>query len=167
MNRKNFLQHATLGTGGMIAASYLFGQNTQGKSDPLPAEKVKEFVIAGHGDINKVKEMLLEFPTLLYGTWDWGGGDFETALEGAGHMGNKEIANHLINLGARTNLFVLTMLGKTQIVKTWLDTFPQYLGARGPHGFTFLHHAQKGGDDAKELLDYFQSKGLKETKVAL
>jgi hypothetical protein len=167
MNRKNFLQHVSLGTGGMIAASYLFGQNTQGKSDPLPAEKVKEFVIAGHSDISKVKELLTEFPTLLYATWDWGGGDFETALEGAGHVGNKEIANHLINLGARTNLFVLTMLGKTQIVKTWLDTFPQYLSARGPHGFTFLHHAQKGGDDAKELLGYFQSKGLTETKVAL
>jgi hypothetical protein len=32
---------------------------------------------------------------------------------------------------------------------------------------TLLHHAQKGGDDAKELLDYLQSKGLKETKSPL
>ena len=111
--------------------------------------------------------MIIELPTLLYSTWDWGGGDFETALEGAGHVGNKEIANHLIGLGARTNLFVLTMLGKTQIVKPFLEAFPQYLNARGPHGFTFLHHAQKGGDDAKELLEYFQSKGMKDTKVAL
>jgi len=82
-------------------------------------------------------------------------------------MGNKEIANYLISLGARTNLFVLTMLGKTQIVKPFLDTYPQYLNARGPHGFTFLHHAQKGGDDAKELFDYFQAKGIKEMKVTL
>ncbi len=103
----------------------------------------------------------------VYATWDWGNGDFETALEGAGHVGNKEIANYLIGLGARTNLFVLTMLGKTGIVKNFLDSFPQYLNTRGPHGFIFLHHAQKGEDDAKELLDYFQSKGLKETKVAV
>jgi len=171
MNRKIFLQQAAIGTGSIIAIPYLLsGQNStqkQPKGDPLPQEKVKEFVSAGHNNLDKVKQLLGEFPTLLYATWDWGGGDFETGLEGAGHVGDKEIANYLIGLGARTNLFVLTMLGKTSIVKNFLDTFPQYLNARGPHGFTFLHHAQKGGDGAKELFDYFQSKGLKETKVAL
>ena len=111
--------------------------------------------------------MLLELPSLLYATWDWGGGDFETALEGAGHVGNKEIANFLIDTGARTNLFVLTMLGKTQIVKAYLETWPGYLNARGPHGLTLLHHAQKGGEDAKELLDYLQTRELKETKMKL
>ena len=171
MNRKNFLQHAIVGTGSVIAVPYLLSGQTipkvAPKGDPLSPEKVKEFVVAGHNNLDKVKELLVEFPTLLYATWDWGGGDFETGLEGAGHMGNKDIANHLIGIGARTNLFVLTMLGKTQIVKAYLETYPQYLNARGPHGFTLLHHAQKGGDDAKELLDYLQSKGLKETKAAL
>ena len=71
------------------------------KADPLPAEKVKEFVSAGHNNLEKVKSLLLELPTLLYATWDLGGGDFETALEGAGHVGNKDIANHLIKSGAR------------------------------------------------------------------
>ena len=99
--------------------------------------------------------------------WDLGGGDFETALEGAGHVGNKEIANYLIKQGARTNMFVLAMLGKTNIVKPYLEAFPEYLNARGPHGFTFLHHAQRGGEEAKEMLEYFQSKGLKETKMKL
>ena len=172
MNRKVFLQQVAIGTGSILAAPYLLsGQTTATlkppKGDPLPAEKVKEFVGAGHNNLDKVKLLLLELPGLLYATSDWGGGDFETALEGAGHVGNKEIANHLIELGARTNLFVLTMLGKTTIVKSYLEVFPQYISARGPHGFTFLHHAQRGGDDAKELLEYFQSRGLKETKVAL
>jgi len=166
------LQQLAIGAGGFVAVPYLLiGQQTQVTNktavDPLPAEKVKEFVIAGHGDLPKVKSMLTEFPTLLYATWDWGNGDFETGLEGAGHVGNKEIANYFIGLGARTNLFVLTMLGKTQIVKAYLETYPGYLNARGPHGFTLLHHAQKGGDDAKELADYLQSKGLKETKTPL
>ena len=168
MERKSFLQSLALGAGSIITVPALAnGLTTKDVGDPLPAEKVKEFVIAGHSDIIKVKSLLTEFPTLLYATWDWGTGDFETGLEGAGHVGNKEIANYLIGQGARTNLFVLTMLGKTQIVKAYLDTFPEYLNARGPHGFTLLHHAQKGGDDAKELLDFVQSKGLKETKVAL
>jgi hypothetical protein len=168
MNRKTFIQTSAMSAGGIIAARLLvYAKNGTDEIDPLPAEKVKEFVIAGHGNLDNVKKLLLEFPTILYATWDWGGGDFETAIEGAGHVGNKEVANYLIDSGARANLFVLTMLGKTNIVKPFLDSFPQYLNARGPHGFTFLHHAQKGGDESKELLDYFQLKGLKETKVAL
>lgn len=170
MNRKDFLIKTTLGTTSIIAIpGYLNGQQviTTPKADPIPAEKVKEFVGAGHNNLEKVKSMLAEFPTLLYATWDLGGGDFETALEGAGHVGNKEIANYLIRLGARVNMFVLTMLGKTQVVKPCLELFPEYLSARGPHGLTLLHHAQRGGDDARELLEYLQSKGLKETKTLL
>lgn len=167
MNRKNFLQQCTLTTAAVVTAPLFSLAGTIKVGDPLPAEKVKEFVIAGHGDLVKVKTMLIEMPTLLYACWDWKDGDFETALEGAGHVGNKEIANYLIGLGARTNLFVLTMLGKTALVKTYLNLYPQYLTARGPHGLTLLHHAQKGGEEAKELFDYLQSKGLKEMKAAL
>ena len=172
MHRKNFLQQVVIGTGSIIAVPYLLSGQTAPtkmppKGDPLPAEKVKDFVSAGHNNLDKVKSLLLELPTLLYATWDLGSGDFETALEGAGHVGNKDIANHLIKSGARANMFVLTMLGKTQIVKPYLEAFPEYLSARGPHGFTLLHHAQRGGEDAKELLEYLQSKGLKETRAAL
>lgn len=170
MKRKSFIRQLAAGASGLIAVpSLLSGQNNIGqtKGDPLPAEKVKEFVTVAHSNLDKTKQLLIEFPTLLYATWDWGGGDFETGLEGAGHVGTKDVASYLIAQGARTNLFVLTMLGKTTIVKAYLETYPQYLNARGPHGFTLLHHAQRGGDDARELLDYLQSKGLKETRVSL
>jgi ankyrin repeat protein len=170
MNRKSFLRKSILAGGSILVLEPIVsGQmgSTTTKADPLPAEKVKEFVSAGHNNLEKVKKLLEEFPTLIYATWDLGGGDFETALEGAGHVGNKEIANYLIGLGARTNMFVLTMLGKTSIVKPYLEMFPQYLNARGPHGLTLLHHAQRGGEDAKELLEYLQGKGLKETKSPL
>jgi len=167
MNRKKFLQNFSVGAGGLLLMPSAIIAQTNPKPDPLPAEKVKDFVGAGHNNLVKVKALLEEFPGLLYATWDWGGGDFETALEGAGHVGTKDVANFLIGQGARTNLFVLTMLGKTQIVKAYLDTYPEYLNAKGPHGFTLLHHAQRGGEDAKELLDYLQSKGLKETRVKL
>ena len=167
MNRKKFLQNFSVGAGGLLLMPSAIIAQANPKPDPLPAEKVKEFVVAGHSDIVKVKKLLEEFPGILYATWDWGGGDFETALEGAGHVGTKDVANFLIGQGARTNLFVLTMLGKTQIVKAYLDTYPEYLNAKGPHGFTLLHHAQKGGEDAKELLDFLQNKGLKETRVKL
>lgn len=172
MNRKKFLLQTAMGLGGAlilpgIVQSQVVADNNKKMADPLPSEKVKEFVVAGHGNLDKVQSLLLEFPTLRYAAWDWADGDFETALEGAGHVGNKAIANFLIEQGARVNLFVLTMLGKTALVKPYLEAFPAYLQARGPHGLTLLHHAQKGGEDAKELLDYLQSKGLKETKAKL
>lgn len=168
MNRKFFLHNSIVTAAGILNMPLVsLAKTSIPFTDPLPAEKVKEFVIAGHGNFEKVKTMLSEMPNLLYATWDWGNGDFETALEGAGHVGNKEIANYLISLGARTNLFVLTMLGKTAVVKSYLEIFPQYLSARGPHGLTLLHHAQKGGEDAKELAEYLQAKGLKEVKSNL
>lgn len=170
MNRKHFFLKTMLSAGAVMSHPVLtIAQSNQQtpRPDPLPADKVKDFVIAGHGNFSAVKQMLSEMPALLYATYDWGGGDFETALEGAGHTGNKEIARHLIGLGARTNFFVLTMLGETALVKAYLELYPQYLQARGPHGLTLLHHAQKGGEAAKELADYLQGKGLTATKMPL
>jgi hypothetical protein len=167
LNRRKFLTNTALASATAFSIpSLLLAQKTVA-NEPLPLEKVKEFVAAGHNNLEKVKSLLLETPTLIYAAWDWGNGDCETALEGAGHVGNKEIANYLIEQGARTNLFVLSMLGKTGIVKAFIDAYPTYLKAKGPHGFTLLHHAQRGGDDAKELVEYFISKGLIETKMKL
>ena len=71
MNRKKFLQQAVL-TGGSILTVPVAALSQTNSLDPLPPEKVKDFVIAGHGNIDKVKSMLGEIPTLLYATWDWG-----------------------------------------------------------------------------------------------
>lgn len=172
MNRKSFLGNVMLSAGGAVAFPFLLnGQTPAGgtpnKPEAIPAEKVKEFVGASHGKFDVVKQLLAEFPNLLYCSWDWGGGDFESGLEAAGHVGHREIAGHLLELGGRPNIFVLTMLGKTQLVKPILEAYPQFLNAKGPHGLTLLHHAQKGGDDARELLEYLSSKGMKETKLPL
>lgn len=75
------------------------------KPPPLDKELVKDFVIKGHFDLPATKALLEKEPGLLNSCWDWGGGDFETALEGAGHMGNKDIANFLLSKGARMNIF--------------------------------------------------------------
>ena len=55
----------------------------QERPPALDGDKVREFVIAGHGNLDRVKEMLAEEPGLINAAWDWGGGDFETALGGA------------------------------------------------------------------------------------
>ena len=166
MNRKNFLSTVSLGMGGVLLTSnQLLSQTT--KPPPLNGELVKAFVGAGHNDLEKVKQMLKENPNLLYSMMDWGGGDFETALEGAGHVGDKEIANYLISMGARPNIFVLTMLGKTKIVTSLLEEFPALLNAKGPHGYTLLHHAERGGTEAADLYSYLKVKGMTETRISL
>ena len=60
---------------------------------------------------------------------------------------------------------MLTMLGRTDLVKPTLEAYPDLVFAKGPHGFTLLHHAKVGG--AKELYNYLSEKGLKETKIAI
>jgi hypothetical protein len=167
MNRKHFLlQSATAGAAVFINPLQSLAR-TQEDPEPYKLDVVKEFVIAGHGKLDRVKEMLEQYPNLLYCRYDWGNGDFEEAIEGAGHVGNKEIASYLIEKGARPNLFVLTMLGETLIVKSAVEKYPSLLSAKGPHGLTLLHHATKGGEASKELLDYFKSKGLVEMQIKI
>ena len=161
MNRKKFIKNSLSTTLGIsIIPSISLASVNQ---NPIKINLVKEFVIAGHKDLNKVKEMLYDYPGLIHCRFDWGNGDYEEAIEGAGHQGNKAIANYLIEQGARVNLFVLTMLGKSELVKPILEEYPSLLNASGAHGFSLLHHAKIGESDA--MIQYLTEKGLTETKI--
>ena len=123
------------------------GANPQQKPAPLAPDLVKEFVGAAHGNIDKTKSMLETQPRLVNATWDWGGGDFETALGGASHMGRADIAAVLLNAGARIDLFCAAMMGKTEIVKACLADSPAIINVKGPHGISLLRHAKAGKQD--------------------
>jgi len=169
MNRKKFILDAGAGAAGalLFSSAAKAQTNQQTTPDPYPQDLVKEFVIAGHGNIAKVQAMMKEHPNLIYSKFDWGNGDFEAAIEGAGHVGNKDIANLLLDAGSRVTLFVLTMLGRTELVKPILEAYPKLVFANGPHGFTMLHHAKVGGAEGQALYDYLQQKGLKEDWVKI
>jgi hypothetical protein len=126
---------------------------------PIAPTMVQEFVRKAHADLPATKALLAEQPTLLNATWDWGGGDFETGLGGAGHMGNREIAEFLIGQGARLDIFVATMLGRLDIVKALLAAWPNLVHSKGPHGISLLRHARAGKDAAKPVEDYLLSLG--------
>lgn len=150
MERRKFLaQSAILGSGLFFSAHKGFAQ--QERLQALDAKIVMEFVRIAHSDLNKVKEMLEEHPLLLNASWDWGGGDFETAIGAAGHMGHREYAEYLIGLGARYDIFVSTMLGHTDFVKSTIEMYPHLINSLGPHGFTLLHHAERGGAHGETL----------------
>ena len=119
----------------------------------LDQELVEEFVGKAHGDSERTKELLGAQPTLVNASWDWGNGNWETALGAASHMGRKDIALHLLENGARMDVFAAAMLGKVDIVKSMLDDDPRLSEAKGPHGIPLLAHADAGGDDAKAVAD--------------
>ncbi|NNE30717.1 MAG: ankyrin repeat domain-containing protein [Saprospiraceae bacterium] len=137
-------------------------------NDPkLDPALVKEFVGAGHGRMEIVKTLLEEHPTLLNAAHDWRNGDFETALGAASHVGHKVLAQWLVDKGAQANIFTAALFGRMDIVKPILDFFPSALHSKGPHGFTLLHHAIKGGEEAVPVKEYLESLGAKETKIPL
>ena len=123
----------------------------------LEATLVQEFVGNAHGNFARVKELLEQEPALVNSTWDWGGGDFETALGAASHMGNKQIANYLLEHGARLDIFAAAMLGKIEVVKAALEAYPEMVNTPGPHGIPLYVHAEAGGEDAKLVLEYLNS----------
>ena len=127
------------------------------KGPPLEDALVKDFVGAAHGNLDKVKQMLAQKPTLINATWDWGGGDWETALGGAGHMGRRDIAEYLLANGARIDVFVAAMLGKLEIVKAAVIAFPDTPNIKGPHGITLIRHAEAGGEQAAAVKAYLES----------
>jgi len=98
MNRKNFLSTVAGSAAGIaLLSSTGMGQTpAQDTPPPFDAALVKDFVVAGHKDLAKVKAMVIEHPNLVHCKYDWGNGDFEEGIEGAGHMGNREIARFLI-----------------------------------------------------------------------
>ena len=164
MNRHEFLQQSIFSSAALILPS-LTSNGQQEKPAPIKLEIVKEFVTVAHGNFVRMKEMLENDNQLLHVSNDWGGGDYESAIEAAGHVGNKEIAGYLLGKGARYNIYLACMLGNIEMVKNVLSANPQLLNSKGPHGFTMLHHSIKGGDGAKPVQEYLLSLGAKETKV--
>jgi hypothetical protein len=173
-DRRNFLISSAAAAGlALYPETLLFAQSTSPAApsavaqnapagdvkhpDPLKPDLVKDFVIAAHGNLDKTQAMLAETPRLLNATWDWGGGDFEMAIGGAGHMGRRDIALFLISQGGRFDLFVAAMLGRLDVIKPMLTAFPSLADSKGPHGIPLMAHAQKGGQDASEVAAFLES----------
>jgi integrase len=120
---------------------------------PIDLDNVRDFVANAHGDLDYVRRALTEEPRLVHATWDWGGGDWETALGAAGHMGRRDIAEVLLARGARLDVFVAAMLGHVDVVRAVLAAHPEARDAKGPHGISLRAHAEAGGDAAHAVLE--------------
>src|SRR5437667_359012 len=110
--------------------------------EALDSSVVQAFVGNAHGDLEAVRGALADEPELLNAAWDWGGGDWETGLGAAAHMGRRDIALHLLEHGARMDVFAAAMLGETDVVRAMLSAQPSLRQSRGPHGIPLIAHAE-------------------------
>jgi hypothetical protein len=144
LTRRSVLQAGAL----LAAAGPMFAQTIPDRGPQLDREMVKEFVIAAHADLEKTKKMLEAQPALVNATWDWGGGDWETGLGGASHIGSTAVAEYLLSKGARMDVFCAAMLGRIDIVKAFLAADPKIVDLPGPHRIPLIRHAIAGKQDA-------------------
>jgi hypothetical protein len=108
---------------------------------------VRTVVAKAHVDYETVRELVTHRPALARSSWDWGFGDWESALGAASHMGRRDMAELLIAHGARPNLFTLAMLDQVDAVRVVCEANPGIQRNHGPHGITLLGHARNGKAD--------------------
>ena len=122
-------------------------------------EVSREMVAVSHGNVARVRELLSNRPALANASWDWGYGDWESALGAASHVGNQEIARLLLAAGARPTIFSAAMLGQVETVRAFVAASPGVQKTRGPHGLTLLSHARAGGAAAADVVKFLESVG--------
>lgn len=159
VDRRSFLGLAAMaGAAGAWSPGSAFGRGSRERAaspgfrqDP---ERVSAVVGASHFDFERVRELVEEQPALAKATWDWGFGDWETALGAASHTGRREIAEFLIGHGARPTLFSAAMLGQVDTVRATLEADPSLFTLDGPHGISLMRHARAGREQAQAVVDY-------------
>ncbi len=137
--------------------------------DRFPAIQLfvaSEVVGVSHFNFDRLKELVDPRPELAKAEWDWGFGDWESAIGAASHVGRKDIVDYLVGKGAVPSIFTYAMLGHYEIVKAMIESYPGIQKNFGPHGISLLQHAKTGlqtagGDKLKsqQLINYLQSLG--------
>ncbi len=168
VSRRAFVSAGAVGIAGLtltaprIRAATRSGSRARAVPDGFPHQDpalVRDTVRYSHFDLDAVRELVTARPELAKASWDWGFGDWESALGAASHTGQRGIADLLIEHGARPNLFTYAMMGNLAAVKAMIEAQPGVQRIPGPHGITLLDHAEHGGEEAKDVLAYLESLG--------
>jgi hypothetical protein len=160
-SRRSFLAAASIGA---VLTPVSRAQSSSPVSDRVPESfpthdpaLAREMVAVSHGNAARVRELLSGRPALAKAVWDWGYGDWETALGAASHVGNREIAAMLAKAGAPVTIFSAAMLNQLATVKAFIEASPGVQRVKGPHGISLMAHAQAG--KAGEVMALLESLG--------
>ena len=130
------------------------------KNQPPNLDEIRDFVIAGHGNLEKIKQMLAVRPALLKLSYEWEPGNTETALQAAAQVGNQDVARYLLAQGAPLDICTAAMLGLKEDVEHFLMEDPASIHATGAHGIPLLTHAALSGD--VELMQLIFQRGARD-----
>lgn len=155
VNRRTAIQAYSLGILGLSIPNFTKAHSTKidlwSASPEIPEhfpniapEVISEVVGSSHFDLDKVKSLVDKRPELSRSVWEWRFGDFESAIGAASHVGRRDIAQYLMQMGARPTLFTFAMLGHYQVIKSAVEAVPGIQEVTGPHGISLLDHAYAG-----------------------
>lgn len=128
----------------------------------IQEEITNEIVAISHFNLDRLKVLVNKRPELARATWDWGFGDWETAIGAASHVGREDIVDFLLSKGARPDIFTFAMLGAYETVKGMIELKPGLQRVSGPHGISLLTHAMQGDTKSQnsiKLIDYLTALG--------
>ena len=137
----------------------------KGRYPAIAETIVAEVVGVSHFNLDRLKVLVNARPELARATWDWGFGDWETAIGAASHVGRKDIVQYLLSKGARPDIFTFAMLGFYGIIKAMIELSPGLQHIAGPHGISLLQHVKNGLDsktestEAQKLITYLETIG--------
>ena len=108
---------------------------------PPTIEQIRDFVIAAHGNLPRIREMLMENAELINASYQWSNNDRETAIQAAAQAGSAPVAEYLLARGAPLDICTAAMLGRKDVVEQMLAADPGLIKARGAHGISLMSHA--------------------------
>src|SRR5436309_15610288 len=97
----------------------------QTQHQPPSIEQIREFVIAGHGNLERVRQMLAENPQLLNASYQWNDNDRETAIQAAAQVGNAQVARYRLDNGAPPEICTADMLRQRDELERRLEEDPR------------------------------------------
>ena len=126
------------------------------ESFPQTADELAHSMVsAAHFRIDEVRKLLKENKSLAKASWDWGFGDWETAIGAASHTGRRDIIQLLIEHGARPTLFTFAAMDQVDVVRSVCANIPDVQGTLGPHGITLYQHAVNA--KSARVMEYLES----------
>jgi hypothetical protein len=112
----------------------------------LTEEQIRDFIVAAHGNLPRVREMLTLHPGLLNARHYWTEDDSETAIQAAAQTGSVQVVEYLLQRGAPLDICTAAMLGRSADVQRMLNEDPGLIDARGAHGISLMPHAALSGN---------------------
>lgn len=179
ISRRVAVRSSLFGIMSISVANILYARNiTSITDDENPADQVvsrypaideaivSEVVGVSHFNLERLTTLVNKRPELARATWDWGFGDWETAIGAASHVGRKDIVDFLMAKGARPDIFTFAMLGSFSIVKSMIEFSPGVQQIAGPHGISLLQHVKNGisnrdtnPSERSKLINYLEALG--------